>query len=168
MSAIKLEPSGLGGWLILPALHLITSIGFTVYNLFVAFTPDSINGLKMIFAEGSDLASLRLPIITSLVLGSIFLPFVIYCAYNFFTKKPKTRNLMIVFYCLLLFVAVVEFFLAQPMQAVLNDDTASIAFKELIRASIFCVIWVPYFLVSVRVQNTFNPDTSEMIGQVFD
>ncbi len=161
-------PSGIGGWLLLPLLHLILALGMTAFNIFSIFTPDSIEGLKIIFAQGSELTTLRAPIVLSTIFGTIYLVYALYVLVKFLGKSSATRKLMIIFYCLGMAISLLEFGLSFPLQEALGDDSIAEGGKNLFRSMVGSAIWIPYFLVSVRVKNTFTPDTASEIGKIFD
>lgn len=168
MSSQAGEPNGLGGWLLLPILHLFIAVGFTAFNLAMIFTPDSMAGMTIIFQSGSDMAGLRAPIIISSVLGIVYIGIAGFAMIRLFNKSPLTPKTMIGFYVTGFVIALIELVLAYQIQEILGDETAAEAVQGVIQITVACCIWIPYFLVSVRVKNTFNPDTTEEIGRVFE
>ena len=132
-------PAGIGGWLLLPGLTLLS----------VAFAASS-----SIF--DLEIASVSLEIMAGnvlLAIGSVVLLVL------FFQRSRHLPGLMVVFYVVLIGVTALEY-LAVDRQ--LFGITAEIAeqeghqVEEGIRMAIAsAILWIPYFLVSRRVKNTF-------------
>jgi len=132
-------PSGIGGWLLLPGLTLVS----------VAFAASS-------SILDQQLAAVSLEILAGnalLTVGSVVLLAL------FFQRSRHLPGLMVVFYVVLLAVTTLEY-LAVDRQ--LFGVTAEIAEQEghqveegLRMAIASAILWIPYFLVSRRVKNTF-------------
>ncbi len=132
-------PAGIGGWLLIPALTLVS----------VAFAASS-----SILDE--QLAAVSLEILAGNVLltvGSVVLLVL------FFQRSRHLPGLMVVFYLVLVSVATLEYV---AVDRLLLGVTPEIADREAklvndgIRISIAsAILWIPYFLVSRRVKNTF-------------
>jgi len=78
----------------------------------------------------------------------------LYIVYKFFTKSsdfPKWYIGIAVFSLVLIVADAFAIKLVLPNESVFDTDTI----KELMRAVIMVVIWVPYMLVSKRVKATF-------------
>ena len=148
---------GIGGWLILPLIGLfIVPIRISLLvlkDLVPIFTEGHWNVLT---TPGSGAYHpLWAPLLIFECAGNaIFIIFSIVLLVFFF---PKSRLLpkLIIFYLVLnlLFVAG-DFFLADLIPAVAEQSNPHSA-KELGRAIIGAMIWVPYFLFSKRVKQTF-------------
>ncbi len=153
--AIAEGPKGLGGWLILPIIHLIGSIGLTSYNLFgVVENWDSIVALL----TGQVDPSYRWfvwPLRISLVSGVAIVAFALYLLVLLFQKKRELPRLMIWFYLLLLGATLIDsgIILQNPQQWTMAD--VSEARRALGQTVFIAVIWIPYFLRSKRVRATF-------------
>jgi len=151
------DPRGLGGWLILPLIGL--------FVLPIRFVASLINDFLPIFQEGyweilttpgtEAYHHLWAPLITFEIVGNaFFIIFDIILVFLFFTKSHRLPTLMIAFLSLNLLFVVSDFFFANLIPAVAAEsDPESV--KELGRAIIGAMIWIPYFLVSKRVKNTF-------------
>ena len=73
----------------------------------------------------------------------------------FFKKNYRFPKLIVWFFALNVAFGVIDFFLGGLIPAVAAEpDTFSM--KELIRGVVGAAIWIPYFLKSVRVRNTFT------------
>ena len=89
------------------------------------------------------------------LIGNIFLIlFLIIVAIFFFQRRKFVPKLIIAFLLSNLTFVVVDYFAANsiPFEANQKDPES---LKELIRAFIVCLIWIPYFLVSKRAKGTF-------------
>lgn len=154
-------PSGLGGWLLLPLLGLVVSILSTGFNMLQAIgTWETVS----IIISGSDpnFAHMQIPVLASLISGSIVLIVAPICLILMFMRSPQTPNWMIGFYLLGLVVAIIEYFAARAMMPVDPGITGS-----LIGGVIGALIWIPYFRRSQRVANTFRRPGVDETQKVF-
>jgi len=130
-------PSGIGGWLILPAIGLILSPVLWALGLIV-----------MAFAIP------KYPIIISLniALGIALLGLLIWTAIQFFRKKKNAPKLMIS--CLIAKPAMTAVLWA--VATAMNEYEFAADYQgELIQVVIISAIWGRYFSVSKRVKATF-------------
>lgn len=148
-------PKGLGGWLILPIIHLIGSIGLTSYNLFGVV--ENWEGFVALLTGQVDpsYASLVWVVRFSLVSSVAIVAFALYLLVLLFQKKRALPRLMVWFYAVLLAVTLIEsgMVLQNPQQWTMAD--LSEARSALGKTVFIAVIWIPYFLRSKRVQATF-------------
>ncbi len=154
----KIEPSGLGGWLILPMLGLIFTpikvgamLATTFYPLFTEGSWEAITtpGSEVYHAMWAPL------IIFEIICNSAFLIAAIVLLVFLFQKHHRFPKLMIWYLALNVAFVVTDFFVADLIPAVAAEPDPS-SMKELIRVIIGAAIWIPYFLKSVRVKNTFT------------
>lgn len=161
--------TGIRGWLILPAIGivltipnlLLTTIQFINELLLsgelVEFTsPDSID-----YIPGFDTMFIIL-----IICNSLFLLCYCYLAYLFFTKNHRTPKWIITLYIVNLLLVVFSIVMASIVIGVPIWDAEYLA--EIIKAIIVCAIWIPYFLISVRVKNTFvngKPNNGTIIAK---
>jgi hypothetical protein len=125
------SPSGIDGWLLLPAIGLA-----------VAPIADLIRLGGLMQSGPDDLGTLVIPL-AALLLGLV--AFDLFVLARFAAKHPSTRLLFVSLYVLRPLVAF-AFAVANP-----RADTGTFLLQVL--AS---VVWVPYFLLSRRVRNTFR------------
>ena len=138
------EPAGIGGWLILPAIGIVAAPLRFLTNL-ADYVP-LFDGIKPGTLVHAMLTAEVVCWIGFLILAGI-------TAVQFFSHKTSAPKLYIA-----LLVGQVAFVVADALAAAilfnaqaLNMDT-EIAFAMLVAA---CAIWIPYFLTSARVRNTF-------------
>lgn len=129
---------GIGGWLILPAIHVVAAPVLTIYSSLTALT-----------------RNLEIPRLQPLTVGAAIIdaPFVLFAliaAVAFFSRKRVAPKLMIAMYAIgVLSTAVGEVFVVYS----LNVEAQ---FGAILRTGIVAAIWIPYFLVSKRVKATFT------------
>ncbi|MDX4946691.1 DUF2569 domain-containing protein [Providencia manganoxydans] len=148
-----LKPAGLGGWLILPMLGLIVSLFYLPFSFWVAYA-DVFEYWNLLTDPTS---SYFMPLFKELtyfeVMGNVILyGTLLYLCYLFFTKKKLAVKVIIFFYVFSLILIIADVILVKELLAVPVDDKDV---KEIIRGAVVCAIWIPYFLTSVRVKNTF-------------
>lgn len=138
------KPSGIGGWLIFPAIGLI------------------LGPLYLLYGQQEQPARLQMVPVGSLV--QIFLIFevagtlalialLVYTAVRFFGRKADTRRLYLVFLLAYLAFTLVDAALASVILHVPMLDLDSLFIT--VPVAFICAVWIPYFLVSKRVRNTF-------------
>lgn len=153
--AIAELPKGLGGWLILPIIHLFGTIGLTSYNLLGAL--ENWEGLVALLTGQVDPSyrSLVWVVRLSLVSGVAIVAFALYLLVLLFQKKRALPQLMVWFYAGLLAATLIEsgLVLQNPRQWTMED--LSEAKSALGRSVFLAAIWIPYFLRSRRVRATF-------------
>jgi hypothetical protein len=162
-------PVGIGGWLILPILHLCGSIVLTLINLYGIVSEWS--GIKAIIIGGNDkLVALRLPLAISSILGIAVLILACICLYRLLTRSPTTPKLMTFFYIGMVVATLGDVAADNMMSGILGSSTDPDNFKDLLRVIVAAAIWIPYFNRSRRVANTFRAREAAIdrkIGEVF-
>lgn len=155
------EKKGIGGWLILPVIGLIVLPLRLAYSLMTDFLPIFQQGYwELLTVPGTDAYHpLWGPLLTFEIVGNVFfIVFALVLLYLVFTKHPRTPGLFIAFLATNLAFVTGDFFAANLIPAVAAQDDAE-SVKELARTAIGAMIWIPYFLKSERVRNTFaKPD----------
>jgi Protein of unknown function (DUF2569) len=151
------EPSGLGGWLILPMLALIIlpfKIGAMLMSIY--FPIFSKGYWEVLTTPGSEVYHvLWAPLLMFEIVGNcLFLLASIVLLILFFQKNHRFPKLMILFLAANVVFVVIDFFAADLIPAVADEPDPE-SNKELMRVIAGAAIWIPYFLKSVRVKNTF-------------
>lgn len=121
-------PYGIGGWLLLPAVGLIVSI-------------------PVVLLEASR--SLRSGDAGEVAVVAATVVVVAITAVTFFQKRRWAPRVFIVLLSLDAVLAAVPVILAR-------DPVAAADSRDLARATLSALIWIPYFLVSRRVKSTFT------------
>jgi hypothetical protein len=150
-------PRGIGGWLILPLLGLI----FTPFRIGLQMVRDVLPVLKpetwhaLTTPGTASYHPLWAPLIVFEVgANCVLIAFSVALLWLFFRKSRRVPMLMVVWLLANTGGQIVDLLLAQqiPAVAALPDNDG---IKELSRSVVGLLIWVPYFLVSKRVKNTF-------------
>lgn len=133
-------PSGIGGWLILPAIGLI--LGplvsafeiWTGYKLILAFRPELIRSIWFVSLLIADVGITALAIVVG---------------FHFFNRLSLTR---VLFQALLIANVLVAFGEAASTASYLQTELDP---KGVIKALVGAAIWIPYFAISKRARATF-------------
>lgn len=151
------EPYGLGGWLILPMLGLIfLPIKLGIILVAVFFPIFSEGYWEILTTPGSEAYhALWAPLLIFEIAGNtVFLFASIALLVLFFKKHYRFPKMMILFLAANLAFVVIDFFAGDLIPAV-ADQPAPEALQEMFRTFVGAAIWIPYFMQSVRVKNTF-------------
>ncbi|MEK4508807.1 MULTISPECIES: DUF2569 domain-containing protein [Paenibacillus] len=150
--------SGLGGWLVLIQIGLYITIIRLVVVFFQFILPMFSSGAWEVLTSQNSMAYHALwgPIIIfETVYNIIFLFFAVYILIQLYQKKSIFPRLMIIFYIASLLAVTIDIILMYQIPlAQQNSDVSS--FNELFRSIFTCAIWIPYFIKSTRVKNTFT------------
>ncbi len=157
MAPIDTRYEGLGGWLIIVGLGVVISPVRVAYDVISLYLPILTDGTWEKFTtEGSEFYN---PLCETLLIfemtanAAVFLAS-LYLIYLFFAKKTPFPKWFIGILVFGFFFVLIDSWAVQQMmpdQPMFDEDTA----KEIGRAIVVLVIWVPYLLVSKRVKATF-------------
>lgn len=156
-SAAAAGPSGIRGWLVLPLLGLIFTpirTGFmTVKDVVPALRPETWHALTTPGTKSYH--PLWAPVIGfELAANCLIIAASIAIVWLFFRKSRRVPLLMVAWYVGTILVQIVDLLFAGQIPAVAAQEDND-GLKELARSSVVAMIWIPYFLVSKRVKNTF-------------
>lgn len=148
---------GIGGWLILVAIGLVASPVLMVVNLTQDVLPAFAGGAwdKLTTAGSPHYHPLWAPLlITEVSCTTLFILFSLVILVLFFMKKRTLPLLVIIFLLANLAFAIADYLLSMriPLVASMPDESTP---TQIARQAVSCVIWIPYFLKSKRVRNTF-------------
>jgi len=156
MTLKNYELQGIGGWLILVAIGVVIAPIRLLVLYIPIYVPIFTDGTWELLTsvESEFYNPLWAPLLISEMLVNVVLVSVsIYMIYLFFTKHYRFP---MVYIGLMLFSIVFIFIDAWAVSAVLDAPMFySETVAELARSSIGAAIWVPYMLVSKRVDVTF-------------
>ena len=155
---ISANLEGIGGWLVLVGIGLALSplgIGKALFTLYVPiFTGTT---WSVLTTPGEPMYNwIWKPLLLFELFGNLaFLLWAIVLLCLFFSRKRIFPPLMIAFYAANLLFVVVDFVVTFAIPVVGSQfDAASV--MELVRAILVCGVWIPYFLISERVKQTFT------------
>jgi hypothetical protein len=151
-------PVGIGGWLLLPALGLIATplvLAFGIYkDLLPALRPDVWNAVTD--PHSTTYNSLLGPLIVYEVLVSLTLfAFTLWLLWNFFTKSRRAPKLFVIWLAASAGTRILDHLLSSQILAVAEKPFDPADVRDLVHSIVAAAIWIPYFLRSERVKNTF-------------
>ena len=150
-------PRGIGGWLLLPLLGLIFSpirVGFqTVRDLLPVLKPETWNALTT--PGSAAYHPMWAPVIIfEVVANCLLIVLTLMLLWLFLRKSSRVPMLMVIWLLAIVGVQIVDLLLAAQIPDVASQpDNQSMV--DLARSVVGALIWVPYFLRSKRVKNTF-------------
>jgi hypothetical protein len=157
MVDLRREPQGIGGWLILPMIGLILIPVLLTIDLFNTYLPIFTTGSWRALTDPESPAfhPLWKPVLLFEILGNItFIGYAVVLLVAFFLKFHRFPLMYIAFLILNVIFVASDLYLAQQIPAVAAQPNDA-AVQSLTRAVVGAAIWIPYFLVSKRVKNTF-------------
>lgn len=137
------ELKGISGWLIIPAIGLVlapisASISFFMgISMIQSFAPELTNDPRLWLIGSIDI----LMIIAGIIV-----------AFLFFKKRRSAIKFIIWLMVASILANLIEVFLNASMFNEMDYETI----KPFIHASVYGAIWIPYFIKSKRVKNTFT------------
>jgi len=163
MTTLPGEPKGLRGWLILPAIGLFASAIRLTFSLMRDFWPIFRDGGWPVLTTPGTPAYHQLwgPLLIFEIAGnSFFILANVALIFFFFSKHWRFPALYITMLGLNVLFVIGDFFMGNMIPAVATaNDPQSV--REMVRTLAAAAIWIPYFLRSKRVKNTFvKPGTT--------
>jgi transglutaminase-like putative cysteine protease len=148
----------IGGWLVLPAISISISPILILYQLLTGnfFSYTSWQVLTDVSSVSYNPA-LGTLLLSEFIINILFLGYTSFVAFLFWTKRSSVPKLMIIFYAISLAIQTGDSFAANSM----GIEGADL--KDVFRALIGAVIWIPYFLQSERVKGTFTKHHSKNV-----
>jgi len=149
--------SGLNGWLVLVQIGIYATLLLSLirfFNEYLSVLDPEVWSL-LTSKDSEFYHPLWGPtIIFEMAVLIIMFVFCLYILFNFYSKKAILPKLMIIFYAGSLAARVIDYILVQLIP-VANEIGDGVALRSLIQGVVVCLIWIPYFLKSERVKNTF-------------
>ncbi|RBA23078.1 DUF2569 domain-containing protein [Herminiimonas fonticola] len=154
------EPSGIAGWLLLPALAMLISPFKIAYDFYQSFFP--ILKPSLWFALLSTKSALYNPALALLlsweiILNIVWLGLTIWLAFLFFKKQKQVPKLYVAWLGLSCILQIADIVFGSFVPGVVEHQDGSV-YKELAKSALATAIWAPYFITSKRVKNTFVND----------
>lgn len=149
-------PAGLGGWLILPLIGRVLTLGLTGANILAAVTDPDVSAILR--EPSPDLPEgVRGVMLASLFAALLVMASSIASLVAFFRCSRRMVPIATVHFLLLFAAGFIEYGAAQVIGAALGDEQiARDAVRDLLRGVIAAAILIPCFHRSRRVRNTFT------------
>lgn len=161
---------GIKGWLIIPAIEIIISIpSLCFYILTMIISANKLGILSDLFSSRTSFYSIYTLIfsISQILCMGILTFFYFYLAYLFFSKDYRTLKWYIVVQLFDIIISIIFYILFVFGLSLFSYSNES----EIIISLVCSVIWIVYFLTSVRVKNTFinnKPDYMNIVEKIIE
>lgn len=170
----KVKPGfekNIGGWLVLIAIGL-TLTPIVVLSEFLFDSEYFSKSTWSILFSTSENYTLAFYMLFEIIFNSIFLIFSILVVVLFFKKRSIAPRLIIIFMAVTLLIAIIDSILGIYFSPIPVTGPEKQEFMlEIIKKVIQCLIWIPYFIYSRRVEETFTktrkPPLEEEIQEEF-
>jgi hypothetical protein len=156
------EPSGIGGWLVLPLIGLCVSPLLTLYTLWTSVLPLIKPRIwTVLTTPGTPVySSYWAPYLIVTVMLSLALVILMVVTLMYFLQHRRPVPALMTVLLLwniaqTVFELVSQQYLSRHVPALAGTGVGDGAWQGLFRAGLSAVIWIPYFWRSVRVRNTF-------------
>lgn len=144
---------GFGGWLYLVAIGLVITFGSALYNLFYSYLPLLQNGDLATISKDDPMLGTIFILDIAINLFNIILP--LYCGYLCYSLKRQFPKVMIIYYIINFIITVFYSLVIMLISVDLYEIDMREYIKEIFKSAVICAIWIPYFLKSKRVKNTY-------------
>lgn len=142
----------IGGWLILVTIGLIVSLLVNLYSLFSTTQFFDSSTLQIILNNSSDRSFFwGIIILGELTFNVLYLIFIGLLLMLLFKRRTIFQRLIIVFYAVTFFWTLFDYLIVDLYLDSADKETANDIFRNFLVAA----IWIPYFIMSVRVRETF-------------
>lgn len=151
------EPSGISGWLLLPAFAMIISPLRIAYEFHQSFFPLLKPAVWLsLLSTRSTVYNPPLAVLLSweIVANVILFICTIWLAIMFFKKHKSVPKFYIAWLLASCALQITDLFFGSLIPMVAAQQNGS-AIGDLMKSVVATAIWVPYFLKSKRVKNTF-------------
>ncbi|WP_298322448.1 DUF3857 domain-containing protein [uncultured Dokdonia sp.] len=151
------EGKSIGGWLILLAIGLVfTPIGIIVQILSEEGYYDAYTWSALWNTEGLSGKPMVLVIALEMIINVALVIYSIVLIILFFKKRTVVPKLMIILYASMLILLILDTVAANLLAPDLYSAEENQEFlKDIMKALFRCTIWIPYFVISKRVKETF-------------
>lgn len=143
---------GFGGWLYFVAVGLLVAFGQSLFYLVDELFPIYATGQLKIISQQSPL--LALAVLYETIFNIYVIVITLLAAYLCFKLKKSFKRTMIVFYSLN-FILTGLYVLVVHIVPEIDQAMIKAQINALVRGAVTVAIWVPYFVKSKRVKNTY-------------
>jgi Protein of unknown function (DUF2569) len=155
---VKPLPQGIGGWLILPCIGLVGSLFLTCSGLIqLKFCFDLQRWQALTTLGNPAYHELWAPTLWLELFGNSFqLALVTLCGVLLLRHRASLPRFMVLLYVSGMLLVCLDNALSLQIPEVAKNQTSGQMTRDVNRTVIACCIWIPYFLTSRRVRNTFR------------
>lgn len=154
------SPKGIEGWLIVVLIGMCISMFLAARQLFSQAIPGLFSDSRVVRFEGwsgtyfydSEWTAI---LINDVVFNGALLIYVAYVFFEMIRMKSIVPRLMIILYSANLLSAIIRTCLILTTVEALDEEIKA-SFWAVATAFGICLIWIPYFMMSSRVENTFS------------
>ncbi len=158
---VPYSPEGslnIGGWLILIGIGIVFTPFMVIYDLFSS--PEYFNshiwGALFHLDSGARELLTGLVMFFELIYNLLYLVFVILVIVLFFKRRSILPKSIIIMYATVLLFTTVDTVLALQLNpSVFTEAEKDEFYIEILRSAVRAAIWIPYFMFSDRVKQTF-------------
>jgi Protein of unknown function (DUF2569) len=158
MESATKGPVGIGGWLLLPALGLIATPLLMAFGFYKDLLPALAPNVWNLLTDPHSAAYNRFwgPLIVYEVLINLALfVFTLWLLWVFFTKSQHAPKLFVIWLAAIAGTRIIDYLLFSQIPAISDKSADPATATDLVRSIVGAAIWIPYFLRSERVKNTF-------------
>ncbi len=150
----KPKPYGFGGWLYLVALGLLLTFGSSFYYLLDTLFPVYQSGrLSQLYEENWKYAFI---IIYETAMNLFYVVFPVIIGYCMLKKKKLLKYMAIYFYLINFAANVGYYFISNSIEEMATHELMGEQGRNIVKSFVTCLIWIPYFINSKRVKNTYT------------
>ena len=160
-TALRGEPSGFGGWLVIPVIGFFVVIAYVMIVLFGFFivwpyVQATITGNR------PDANLIKLLTITSLALSVAVIITAFLCLYRIFFSQVGVKRIAVIHYLLLVVMGFSEDWIASLLSV---TDEGGGHISSGVKYAIPSALLIGYFLRSKRIKNSFDRPPLSLIGK---
>lgn len=154
---VPLGISGFGGWLIVVQIGLFATLLLYFIQIFNTSIPAVFSDIYSSLTATTS--TMYHPLWQSIIVFELISNVVLclFCLFNiviFYQRRSILPRMMIIFYSSSFLISFIDTMLVYQILSSLEVEGLSL-FKGFSRSLLTCAIWIPYFLKSERVENTF-------------
>ncbi|NOV03640.1 DUF2569 domain-containing protein [Paenibacillus planticolens] len=150
----RAKPYGFGGWLYFVALGFLLTFASSLYYLIDTILPIYQDGLFSQLQEENWKYSLV--IIYETVINIFFVIFPVFLGYLVLKKKKLLKYMVINFYLINFAVNIGYYFITNSIEEAATHEFMGEQGRNIVKSFVTCLIWIPYFINSKRVKNTYT------------
>lgn len=158
MEADAKEPFGIGGWLLLPCFGMVVGLCHSVGSLVRCKTYFDANTWHALTSpDSAAYHPFWLPVmVVETIIPLLFIALLSLNAVLMARRRASLPYLMIALYLVSVAAVVIDMSVGMQIPAVSEHLRAGEAVRVGLRAIVAACVWIPYFLCSRRVRNTFR------------